>query len=50
MGDQALTNFQREVANVFFALPESAGYLLAGFSSASTTRSTLETEPVDGSV
>lgn len=30
MGDQALTDFQREVANVFFALPESGGYLLAG--------------------
>jgi hypothetical protein len=28
MGDQALTDFQREVTNVFFALPESGGYLL----------------------
>jgi hypothetical protein len=30
VGDKGLTDFQREVANVFFALPESGGYLLAG--------------------
>ena len=27
MGDQTLTDFQREVANVLFALPESGGEL-----------------------
>jgi hypothetical protein len=30
LGAPALTEFQREVARLFFSLPESDGYLLAG--------------------
>ena len=43
MGDQALSDFQREVANVFFALPESGGYLPRRPSAASSgTRALLD--------
>lgn len=30
MDEQALTEFQREIARLFFSLPESVGYVLAG--------------------
>ena len=43
MSDDALTDFQREVAQLFFALPESDGYLLAG--GAALVASGLTTRP-----
>lgn len=43
LDDSALTNFQQEVARLFFAVPQAAGYLLAG--GAALVASDLTTRP-----